>query len=290
MSKNKIVFPFIVVSAYILSLIESFSYIGFLKKYIFVDSRYFLVLGILFLLLLKVGGTKKVDFWIMLDRLVLQINRFLFPIFLIIYFSMQVTETLKFHNYVYTTFHIQPGNFIYVLIFSFGLFILDKTNFRKIKISLINLCLMFVVVFVLIDNLAITLNQVFYTDMYIMFHLRNSYDQKMENYWGFYYNYIAFVKANTPENSTIIIPPQEMPWLSTGNGALDEYFLYPRKIVQGGFDKSLEKKSADFALFAWGEWKGADPAKYGWPKTNIKADEITYFNGNKNWGIIKIRK
>ncbi len=117
-----------------------------------------------------------------------------------------------------------------------------------------------------------------------------TYDKKMGYYWGFFYDYMLFVKENTPENSTIIVPPQESPWFMTGNIGLVRYFLYPRNFIQGTYDKPLDIDSADYVMLAWGEWKENDMSRYGWPKVKVDAEETILLNGDKNWGILKIKK
>jgi len=87
---------------------------------------------------------------------------------------------------------------------------------------------------------------------------RATYDQKMELKVGKqFYNYVLFVKNNTPEDSTILIPPfPTWPWAQTGNIPYMTYFLYPRTLLNGkeytpGYD--LKKDDIDFVLVAWGE-------------------------------------
>ena len=54
-----------------------------------------------------------------------------------------------------------------------------------------------------------------------------SYDAKMQLKWDGYYEFVHFVKENTPDDATILIGPG---W----NGPMDLYFLYPRHLIYGG--------------------------------------------------------
>ena len=128
----------------------------------------------------------------------------------------------------------------------------------------------------------------------------------MQKKLGTFYNYMVFVKDNTEENSRIIIPPQEEPWLSVGNRFLVRYFLHPRIIIQGQYENNPSVK-ADYILISEGGWTASDPVRYGWPKVFVAAEKIVYFDieeksvstqikdydpdelQNKTaWGIIKL--
>jgi hypothetical protein len=138
-------------------------------------------------------------------------------------------------------------------------------------------------------------------------HAGFSYDDKMRYVWGFYYDYMAFVKSYTPENAKILIPPQQGPWFSEGNGALSRYFLYPRKLYNGN-DITVQTDDFDYIMIAWGSWTNYPDSAYGWPKVNINAEKLVYFTpGDKSvqvyledydpkdkknaggWGLIKLR-
>ncbi|MEM4326289.1 MAG: hypothetical protein QXU40_03230, partial [Candidatus Pacearchaeota archaeon] len=143
---------------------------------------------------------------------------------------------------------------------------------------------------------------------FILQHIKMSDQEKMRYTWGsLFYDYMNFIKNNTPEDATIVIPPQEGPWLSTGNAGLVRYFLYPRFVINGGYDY-LPNKKFDYVLLAKGEWLTDKPYLYGWPKVSLNAEKIIYFNPetfeatesatnydpldpkHKNsWGIIKVK-
>jgi len=138
-------------------------------------------------------------------------------------------------------------------------------------------------------------------------HLDYSYDDKMRRVWGFYYDYMKFVRENTAPDSNILIPPHSYHWLSTGNGGLNRYFLYPRKHINGEVD-NIPDNGYDYVLIAKGLWysEGVD---WGWPKVYVKASKIWYIDPQtlkvselekdfdpkdsfnmQAWGLIKVKR
>jgi hypothetical protein len=69
--------------------------------------------------------------------------------------------------------------------------------------------------------------------------LGSSYDEKMRRKWGWYYDFISFIKDNTPEDSNILFPPQNNQYPRIGNLGLNSYFLLPRNLYHGN-EKTLQ--------------------------------------------------
>ena len=183
---------------------------------------------------------------------------------------------------------------------------IKKINYKS---SLPKFIIFTILTIILVEMLAKTVDAAMYSNVYILTHLNSSYDYKMAERWGVYYDYIKFVKENTEEDSSILIPPQALPWYSTGNAGLDRYFLYPRLLGNGSYDGSIDFDKYDYVMLVWGEWNDAPRERYGWPKMKVRAEKVIYFNpetkqtkevgGNYNpkdssiegvWGIIKIKK
>lgn len=305
---NEYLFPLFVGAAFIASSLETYSYIGFLKKYIFVDSRFFVVLAIFSTILLI--GRKLNTF----NNFVLKVNLIIFPLVAILYLVMQFLEAIRFPNYTFSTYHIQPTNFFYIVLMSLTLLLISKITKQKSLVSNGSafkpfLILIFIAAF--INGAVKTVDAAIFTNIYVFSHLNASYDYKMTalDRWSNYYDYIKFVKENTPENAFILVPPQQLPWNSTGNVGLDRYFLYPRNLENGSLNEPIDSSKYNYVLIVWGEWYIDDKNAYGWPKVPVKAESIIYFNpgtrkvseikGNYNpvksaengvWGIIKIKK
>jgi hypothetical protein len=177
---------------------------------------------------------------------------------------------------------------------------------KSYLITSLSFLLIFFSLFSLLDR---TLKEALEKNVYVIKNISDSYDQKMLKQWGFFYKYMMFVRENTERNSTILVPPKELPWLSTGNVGLVRYFLYPRNLRSGDRDNLPEKINYDYVFLDWGEWPNADKNSYGWPKVPVKAEEIIYMDEKDNtveivnsdykpnskenyeaWGIIKIKK
>lgn len=104
------------------------------------------------------------------------------------------------------------------------------------------------------------------------------------------YEYLVFLQQNLPEDAVVAEPPQMHPWAYTGNGAFLNYFLYPRRLVQVNTPTDPIPLAATYSLLIWGESHSDDKSLYGWPKTDISSYEITYFQKDPPWGIIKLKK
>ncbi|MEK7278971.1 MAG: hypothetical protein AAB427_16620 [Chloroflexota bacterium] len=58
---------------------------------------------------------------------------------------------------------------------------------------------------------------------FIAAHPRFSYDEKMQNRWGRYYDLVRFAAENTGPDSAVLLPS------SVNLGGINTYFLYPRR-------------------------------------------------------------
>lgn len=306
MKINERLFPLILLGSYCFILLESYFYVGVLSRIILISSPFVLVVSVLSGALLVGKKLNKIN------ELVFKLNTFVFLGSLLIYLAMEWFEAGNFHNYVFSQIHVQPNNFLYLVILSGELFVVSKLIQQKkfsFKASIVNILLGAVLLFVFSEGSLRIINAATYSDLYIIRNLTASYDSKMTERWGIYYRYMQFVKNNTSENSSILIPPQETPWLSTGNGGLDRYFLYPRSLGNGGRDDLSNLKDYDYVMLAWGEWNNGTPDSYGWPKIRIPAEEVVYFDPSTEkvstaegdydpaksskigvWGIIKVKR
>jgi hypothetical protein len=265
-----------------------------------------------------------------LKLLVFRINKLLLPAILILYYIFISAESRHYPNYVFSTFHIQPQNFIYTVILSVYIEVLDLVKkrrndwlaeklreyhlfvnlLRSSKLQLISFAVViFSLLFYTLQNATAVMNTSLDSFLYIARHLNAGYDDKMRKHWGFYYDYMSFIKNIIGKSSVVIIsPPQEEPWLTSGNAGLDRYFVYPSKVINGFFD-ALPEIEYEYIMISRGEWPVADESKYKWPRVKIKAEKIWYldpvtlkvteFEGDydpddpKNdgaWGLIKVRR
>lgn len=235
------------------------------------------------------------------------------------YLYFYILEKIHYQNYVFTNYHIHPAQLAVPLILSIygyivsskGVLLMILNNRQKIfKWFPITVILLWILIQNFIDVGIGAVRDL----SFMVNNPRASYDQKMEEKLGKqFYNYVLFVKENTPEDSTILIPPfPTNPWPQTGNIPYMTYFLHPRTLLNGeeySPKYDLEKDDIDYVLIAWGEMRPAiGEHTNGWPKFDVKAEQIIYMvsenesrveekdywfkdTGNKEaWGIIKVKK
>ena len=233
-------------------------------------------------------------------------NGILFILLTATYFVLFLLNKLYVNNDFINILNIYRNNVLLLWLLS-SLFIgLGQKKIIRIQLSII-------VAFLLIENLVFLEPKILLKNLYFI--LKNpylSYEQKMRYQVGdLFYDYTSFIKHNTPETATILIPPQAYPWPQTGNPGYLRYFLYPRKLVSGkeyeaGVDLSSGK--IDFVLIAKGESQlVGENTSYGWPKFSVSADTLVFFEKDlggrqfkdnyvfseamaERWGLIKLRK
>jgi hypothetical protein len=148
----------------------------------------------------------------------------------------------------------------------------------------------FIVLFI-----AYGINQIFSLppkeDIQVAIHNPNlSYDEKMALKLGYdVYYFFKFIAQNTPENSTIYVPPMMYPWPYIGNVGYASYFLYPRTLVNGNLDDTAIPIEAEYAIVIWSEVPSDPNCQIcGWPKVKFNDSEIKYYKQSPQWGIAKL--
>jgi hypothetical protein len=287
---NHKIFPCLVGLTYFFLLVESYMYIGFLRRFFLVDSRFFLVLSIISIFLvfyqrLQDKSYKEGD----LEKLVINFNSVLFLPLLILYMIMVVSNAKNYANYVFATYHIQPQNFINIVYLSLALFLLKVdfsftkeqavSIFRKLGFwsfsesemireslretgkmtkdatsllgrNIVLAVLFFLLFFYFMNNLAATFRDAFSDLVFILSHPDYSYDQKMQLKWGLFYKVIALVRDNTSEGSYILLPDESAPHSVDARKEYWRPFLGNRKIEN--FYSGVNIKDFDYVLIAKG--------------------------------------
>jgi hypothetical protein len=240
----------------------------------------------------------------------------------ILYFVLMILENLNYSNFVFSKFHVYPEQLIWPFFISVIEYIItaylyvSNKRLKNVFFSLFHLELLLIPFAVIIfANNIIGIIPIVKNDLiYLIQHPNATYDQKMEHELGkTFYDYVLFIKANTPENSKILIPPwPAYPWPQTGNGVYMRYFLYPRTLVSGDEyspNTDLAKEDFDYVLITWGETPTTSGSyTHGWPKFNVDAKEIIFWTpggeittesgnyvykkveGQDLWGLIKLKK
>lgn len=316
--------PFVIMITYTFIYIEIFSYVGFLRHFFLVDSRFFVFAAI---------GMIAIDVYYGYNvrnrknnspnDLVYRLSNLFLSVQIVIYLILKMVEGAHYNNYIYSTYHLQPDNMINGIVFGISIAILYRAmgtkkylrlvSFRSLHnnkglVELIFLSILLSLSLVL--NGLTTIKNAIGNDIYILTHVDASYDEKMEAAWGFYYDYMKFVSEYVTPESVILAPPQEEPWLTVGNAGLDRYFVYPAYVINGEFNTlNNNDKKYQYILIAHGDALVADSSRYGWPKVSIKAEKIWYYDpitkktsevdnktyypndkiNNGAWGLIKIK-
>jgi hypothetical protein len=286
-------------------LVELVTYKGFVGKHLFVSSDVILFAALVFgaysfLKYKKVSGAgvKK------LTTIFPIIEILLFMVFMFLGFL----EAKTYPNYVFSRFHIQFINLIPII--SYGLFFLlwlETKNIINKKFQPISLALIVLGGYYLISNLNLVLAQVNSSFSYMVANSNASYEEKMSTYWGTSVFYTNRIKALTPENATVVLPPQKIFWGVTGNVGVERYFLYPRTLISG-LEESLPKNiDYNYVVVSPGNELGGGNYKL-WPDFKIKAKHVYFidpisgkliskaqdynpaeFSDKKSWGLIQVK-
>lgn len=304
---NSQLFPYLGTIILAASIIESVSYTGIFAKYYHVSLFLFIFLGVISAILFVLDNISVVSRKIVVLRKVKQssdifftINRLLLLVLVIVYALLSSIEKSHYPNYIFTTFHINFPSLAKSINISI-VFLITQLLSQKIN-SLIDLSkidfnnkiyrstLLRSVIFILIVMLTTyyagksLINIIIVTtssNQHILTHLNATYDDKMREYWPGMYDYMLFIKNLTPDNATILLPPQQSPWLTEGNAGLIRYFLYPRKVINGNL-YSLSDSDFQYVLIAHGSWGAEEDGMYGWPKVATQAEQIWYWNDKTN--------
>jgi len=249
--------------------IESISYLGFIVKHTGI-SPYLIYLTSLFLAPYAPRQSKLIG----------RVLGIVSVILLFILFSLSFAEGVKYPNYVFTHTHINlvSFQFLIVVVVTHAVFLLKNNleNIQKMGLGLligILICtgtsgLGRTMAFVSSGVLAITANPWL------------TYEQKMIKVYPGLYPALREVARLTPDNATILIPPQANPWEFEGNGAIVTYFVYPRHVINLPVDGNIPLLVGPvYILIARGSWPNLiSKTQYGWPKIAVNAKRIWQFN------------
>ena len=276
MKVKNLLLPGAVLFTYVTLLLDVIKYPGFIGNHFFIDAKVYFAVAIA-LLLLSDTKSKLMNF-------VLKTNRFFLLAIFPIYLGFSLLEGANYTNYVLATFKFHLAGMVQLVLFSLSIFLVDRfkdTIPKYVKrFNTIYLAMLFLIVFFMVKNLTYISDMAFKRNSYILFHLRSSYDDKMFYEWGVFYRFMVFVRNNTPQDATIVIPPMQDPWLmGSGNDHFVRAFLFPRKIIPEAMIISDIKKynPGTYILITWGkEACKPDPQCHGWPRQDIVAKRIIY--------------
>ena len=220
------------------------------------------------------------------DRIITIFSAFV----VLVYFVLKVINRLVFNGLIFDKLHVLPKNLFWlalICLLSIAVVWIPQIKFKKLLniqsvIFLIILLMIFYNLFSIYKS-KWRLYQQIITNPYA------SYDDKMRNTIGdLIYNYALFVDKYTPEEASILVPPQAFPWPGTGNVGYFRYFVYPRTINSGDEFELPSKddlNKIDYVLLNWGETDRVENLHtHGWPKFDVKAEKIIFMNRNGSYG------
>lgn len=302
---SKVLLPCIIVLinlTFIALLVEAYKYKGFLFKHFFINTD--MLVGLVFvvgILVITISKEKNDKYISKIKKFSIKyIELFLLPL-IALYLVLNIQNDLNYPNYVFSRYHIQPklllrpvtlGIFLVAIFYirdklkSPSYYLNTKENNKSyLRLSLFAGLIALVIVFAA-NNILIDVSYA-YTNLITI--IRNSKMSEQEKYgyimrkkYGYFFDYIMFVKSITPEESTILLPPQKNPWQLEGNQRLVRYFLYPRTLYSAHEDELPD--TFDYVLLAWGS-EGFPPdeeSDYGWPKTSFGSEKVYVYNINSN--------
>ncbi len=306
---NYAIFPVLWTLTFFIGLLESFTYAGYSFKHLFLPFQPLMALSLFSGIVSRFtpGIVRYENRNQSPNKIISTVNKLIFIPLLASYILIISLEYQNYHNYVFSTIHLQPQLYFWLVFLSTYLFFINiQTSKKELlvrkmflinskefnlslhnnrQISLIGKNVFYrILIFVFMVN--ILMNNLFKITPWMIerlsFMIRHplaSYDEKMNYGLGDFYSYMLFVRNNTPENAVIMYPPMRNPWNDVGNGGLIRYFLYPREIVQNITDVVAEVDStANYAMLAWGSGVCTleEGECHGWPRVKIPAEAIIY--------------
>ena len=281
--------PLAIIFTYFCLFLEVVKYPTFFRNHFIVDAKTIFSITIVFLIFSDTKGKVM--------NLLLKANRIFLIAITLVYLTFSLIEGAHFTNYVLATYRFHLDGLILPVLFSLSIFLVEKfkEELPKVKGKLGIFYFIFVSLFVfyIVKNTAYAIDSGVSRNSYILFHLGKSYDDRMTYQWGIFYQFMVFVRNNTPADATIVIPPQQDPWLmGSGNHDFVRAFLFPRNIIEEplmirdieAFDQNT------YILITWGkEACKPDPECHGWPKQEIQATKIIYKDPNSS-NVIETRE
>jgi hypothetical protein len=269
----------------LVSLVEAVTYSGFIIKHtglnplLTITPAIFLSLTLLVLNFVKKNKKSQKN-----DKALVFFSVFL----LILYIVLKIVDRLTYANFVFSNLHIQPNNLLWPVLISFLSIVFvwfPRINFKKLLTS--RSVLFLFVTSIIVFNIYRIYKMEWWAFQFIITHPQASYDDKMRRAVGpVFYNFTQFINTNTPEDSSILIPPQAFPWPQSGNEAFMRYFIHPRKMGNGKeYNPQTKLSDYDFIVLNWGETDSTEPPyTHSWPKFDVPAEGIIFMNADGTFG------
>jgi hypothetical protein len=251
-----------------IALLESVSYIGYIQAHFFIPSALIYLSGILifFLPIRKhFHFNKSVNIMLTLTAITSSV----------LYFSLNLIESAMYENYIFSLLHINLRGLEIFTALSIIIFFIARSHSRGLSQSL-RAGLIGSLVFVFISNITHLTPIIVKAISPVITNPMATYEKKLTKAHPIY-PVMQLITKLTPEDATIIIPPQGAPWVSEGNDALVLRFLYPRRVVHLEDLASIYQDNT-YLLIAKGTWPSDGTYEHGWPKMPVEASRVWKFD------------
>lgn len=294
---KRLFFVLLLTFTFLSLFVEVYTFKYFLIKHFFISTDVLIGLSLIFYYFILNQDGKEDRKYENVYKLITFVAKYSFIPLIFIYLLFSYLNVDRYPNYVFSTYHLQPDLLIRpivfsVLLFAFGyvknkagvfknsLAFLKSKKHRFSKVALICVVLLltsFTLVNILRDQ-AVLMPYALWTVKNLNSPYENRYDYMMNIKYGYFYQYIKFIKSVVPENSSILLPPQKNPWQYEGNQRLSRFFLYPRTLYSAHEQKL--PKDIEYIEIAWGsqDFKPDSDNEYGWPKEKIKASKVYIYD------------
>jgi hypothetical protein len=248
-----------------LTLLELFTYSGFIKKHLFLAVNIYLYIGFL-LIIIFIGKFKK-----KLSGIRGEIIFIVALLSLLMMIGLASLELIKYPNFVFSKTHIEIKNFPVLVAYLLSVSFIFKSSTKLITTFRSNIYFYSIFTFLVASF-------IFKNAMIVSASARRllppalakptaTYVDKMYYLWSEPYKYFEAVQGLTDDNSVIYLPHTSSAQGITGNGGLARYFLYPRKLVSYEHEKSKD----GYLIVSPGNELGN--GVYGlWPNMQVEAD------------------
>lgn len=288
-------FPFFAVGLGVLIIIQSVTYKGFFEKNLHFDFGLVMFMFVLYALLTKyfiLSHWRKEDLSRSIYHTFSNLNKLVLSGLFVLGVFFSVMESVKYNNYVYSTFHVNPENFWGLVQFCFLILVLQldsTTHIGGVKIfqdrwdiknktthflnkgliskselvkksifhKLVEISIFFGLLWVVVSGASGVLGSIFDQVKDIFLHPLASYSQKMHTKWGVFYDYMQLIVKNVPSDMSIYNPPQNIRGIE-GNQFLIRSFLFPRILISAQrVSWSIAKSEADYVMVtdSWPEFE-----------------------------------
>ncbi|KKQ41216.1 MAG: hypothetical protein US60_C0045G0005 [Microgenomates group bacterium GW2011_GWC1_37_8] len=224
----RILFLLTIFISVLISLLELFTYSGFMKKHLFFNINIFLFFGFVLVILLSLKLNEIIS---------LKLGKILFVSAISALTAMIVLtslELIKYPNFIFSVTHIEIKNFsqliAYLLSASF-IVVVSKKLFKVFKnnvfFSTVFVFLLAVYIFKNCTFVSASINRLLPP---ALAKPTATYSDKMYYLWSDPYRYLETVKQLTSNNEVVFLPTGTSAQAITGNIGLIRYFLYPRSL------------------------------------------------------------